>query len=123
MTVRKTGLIAIVIASAAISACTTTTNRFEWGGYETALYNYARNPEQRQNYKEELERTIERGRQQDKIAPGLLAELGYLHLEEGDAITAVDLFREEMRLFPESEVLMMRAIDSAAGTSQNEASS
>lgn len=91
------------------SACAPTT-LFEWGGYEPALYAYAQNPENRGAYKEALEKAIQRGRDRNAVAPGLLAELGYLHMEAGETVEARALFEEERSRFPESAVLMNRVI-------------
>jgi hypothetical protein len=40
------------------------------------------------------------------LAPGLLAELGYLSLEDGDTSQAIRLFEEEMTTFPESRIFL-----------------
>lgn len=108
--IRKSALLATLACAAALTACAPT-SRFEWGGYEQALYAYSQNPENRGVYKESLEKAIERGRARDAIAPGLLAELGYLHLEEGNSVEALKYFREERTRFPESAVLMDRVIN------------
>jgi hypothetical protein len=56
----------------------------------------------------------------NRVAPGLLAELGYLHLEDGDIPGAIALFEEEKALFPESKKLMNDVIARlSAGTSSN----
>ena len=91
------------------------TPRFEWGAYEQALYAYTVNPENRDAYKQSLEQAIARGRARNAVAPGLLAELGYLHLEDGDADQALQCFQEERSLFPESRVLMDRVIRQLGG--------
>lgn len=83
---------------------------FEWGNYEPALYAYSQNPERRIVYQEALEKAIERGRARNAVAPGLLAELGYLHMEAGENAEALKLFEEERTRFPESTVLMNRVI-------------
>lgn len=108
--IRKSALLATMACAAALTACAPT-SRFEWGGYEQALYAYSQNPENRGVYKESLEKAIERGRARDAIAPGLLAELGYLHLEEGNSVEALKYFREERARFPESAALMDRVIN------------
>lgn len=87
------------------------TPRFEWGGYEMALYRYHKQPAQREAYRTALRTAIERGRASNRVAPGLYAELGYLSLEDGDTTTAVTMFEEEMRLFPESGPLLRRVIE------------
>lgn len=100
-----------------LSACATP-SRFEWGGYEGALYGYAKKPELRPQYRTALERAIEQGRKTNRLAPGLLAELGYLALEDGDVATAVPLFEEEMRAFPESRPFLTGVVARAKGVSK-----
>jgi len=101
--------IAVLGLALATSACAPTT-LFEWGNYEPALYAYAQNPENRGVYKEALEKAIQRGRDRNAVAPGLLAELGYLHMEAGEHAEALALFEEERTRFPESAGLMNRVI-------------
>ncbi|MDO9588783.1 MAG: DUF4810 domain-containing protein [Brevundimonas sp.] len=108
--IRKLALLTALVGAAALTACAPS-SRFEWGAYEQALYSYSQNPENRGVYKMALENAIERGRARDAIAPGLLAELGYLHLEEGNSVEALKYFREERARFPESAVLMDRVIN------------
>lgn len=112
---RKLALLAALASAAFISACAPTT-RFEWGAYEQALYAYSQNPENRGVYKTALENAIELGRVRDAVAPGLLAELGYLYLEEGNTVEALKYFREERSRFPESAVLMDRVITQLGGS-------
>lgn len=113
--IRKIVLIAALAGAAALTACAPT-SRFEWGSYEQALYAYSENSENRGVYKEALERAIERGRARNAVAPGLLAELGYLYLEEGNSAEAMRYFREERTLFPESAGLMDRVIAQLGGS-------
>ncbi len=77
-------------------------SRFEWGSYEPALYAYYKDPSDRASYEKALTQAIAAGRKSNKIAPGLCAELGYMHLEDGNLVQARADFDEEMRLFPES---------------------
>lgn len=97
--------LALSISALSVAACAPTT-RFEWGSYEGALYAYAKKPENRPQYREALERAIEKGRQTNRTAPGLQAELGYVLLEDGDQKGAVREFEAEMRDFPESKTFL-----------------
>lgn len=118
--IRRLITIATLTVALATSACAPT-SLFEWGNYEPALYAYSQNPENRSVYKDALEKAIERGRTRNAVAPGLLAELGYLHMEDGDYAEALRYFQEERTRFPESAGLMDRVIarlnsgESAAG--------
>jgi hypothetical protein len=95
-----------------------TPSRFEWGGYESALYSYAKKPDLRPQYRAALEKAVEQGRKTNRLAPGLLAELGYLALEDGDIAVAVSLFEEEMRAFPESRAFLEVVVARAKGASK-----
>jgi hypothetical protein len=106
--------IAALAALTAVAACAPAA-RFEWGAYEPALYAYSQNPENREAYRTALERAIEAGRKRDAVAPGLLAELGYLHLQAGETAQALVLFKEERTRFPESAVFMDRVIVRISG--------
>jgi hypothetical protein len=105
---------ALVVAFAlgTLCACAPAT-RFNWGTYEDSLYAYYKSPDQREQYREALIAAIEKGRADDKVAPGLLAELGYLYLEDGNLARAQELFQEEMTRFPESRPFLTRIISNA----------
>lgn len=102
-------LVALVTASVLFSGCATPA-RFEWGGYEGALYAYAKKPDRRPEYRKALELAIDKGRATDRVAPGLIAELGYLYLEDGDTERAATLFGEEMQRFPESKPFLSSVV-------------
>jgi hypothetical protein len=93
-----------------LAACATQTTPFEWGSYDTALYTYYKKAENRDGYEKALTKAIERGRATKRLAPGLLAELGYLHLEAGRPDKAISYFEEEMAAFPESRAFLERVI-------------
>lgn len=112
---RKLILMGLLLAGAGLTACTTTTSRFDWGAYDTTLYAYAKNPAARDAYRTALVRAIERGRASNRVAPGLLAELGYLHLEDGQQAAAIQCFEEEMARFPEAAPFMTGVIARLTG--------
>jgi hypothetical protein len=122
MTMKRSSPVILGIAALALllSACATP-SRFEWGGYEGALYSYAKKPELRPQYRTALEKAVEQGRKTNRLAPGLLAELGYLALEDGDIATAVPLFEEEMRTFPESRGFLQGVVARAKGGASKKA--
>lgn len=93
-----------------IVACAST-NRFVWGDYENALYLYYKQPEYLDEYIRALEAAIVDGHAENKVAPGLLAELGYIYLVQGDSVRARELFQEEIDLFPESGVFLYGIIE------------
>jgi hypothetical protein len=118
---RLASVAAVLAGACLLSACGTTSSRFEWGGYEGALYAYAKAPDKRPVYRTALESAIAKGRATNRVAPGLLAELGYLDLEDGDTKGAVALFEEEMRLFPESKSFLSAVVARAQSGSVPEA--
>lgn len=105
--------ILLVLCSAVISCAPQT--RFVWGNYESSLYKYYKNPEQRETYRASLVQAVEKGSEVDKVAPGLLAELGFLALEDGDKGQAVGYFEREMAIFPESRPFLQSVIKRADG--------
>jgi len=103
---RTTNLsIILALAGGLLTSCAAP-SRFEWGNYEAGLYTYAKRPDQKATYRRALEEAIRKGRATNRVAPGLLAELGYLQLEDGNIPGAIALFEEEKVLFPESKNLM-----------------
>jgi hypothetical protein len=96
---------ALVLCGLTLCACAPQT-RFEWGSYEPSLYAYYKNSGERAQYETALVKAIATGKKSNKIAPGLYAELGYLHLEDGKVAEAQTCFDEEMRLFPESRFFL-----------------
>lgn len=114
---RIASILAVAATAGLLTACATPTGRFDWGNYESALYTYAKKPETRADYKAALQNAVERGRASNKVAPGLLAELGYLYMEDGDTAHAVALFEEEMTLFPESRAFLSGIVARAKGAS------
>ena len=104
----KKVMVLLVLCTAVISCAPQ--SRFVWGNYESSLYRYYKNPEQRENYRVSLEKAVAKGREDNKVAPGLLAELGYLALEDGNSAQSVDYFEQEMALFPESRPFMESVI-------------
>jgi hypothetical protein len=122
MSLRRLLIAAPLLAGLLLTSACVTPSRFEWGGYEASLYAYAKHPEQKEQYQAALETAIERGRETNRVAPGLLAELGYLRLEDGDTAQAVALFEEEIRLFPEARPFLTDVINRAKGSSAGAAS-
>lgn len=98
-----------VTSAFAVAACAPTT-RFEWGNYEHELYSYTQSPDRLAEYQASLVAAIASGERRNAVAPGLHAELGYLYLQQNDAVQAVEHFKKERDLFPESAQFMNRMI-------------
>jgi hypothetical protein len=108
----RRALIAITLTTMALGACAPQT-RFVWGDYEDALYVYYKDPSQKALYRKALVAAIAEGRKENKVAPGLLAELGYIDLEDGNTAEAITCFNEEMTLFPESRPFLQGVVQRA----------
>lgn len=106
--------IILLVLSMAVVSCAAP-SRFAWGGYENSLYKYYKNPEHREGYRVSLEKAVAKGQEDNRVAPGLLAELGYLALEDGDSARSVGYFEREMALFPESRPFMKSVIEKIKG--------
>ena len=101
-------LILLVLGTMVISCAPQTL--FVWGGYESSLYKYYKNPEKLEQYQNSLEQAVAKGQIEGKVAPGLMAELGFLAMERGDTNVAVKYFEQEMATFPESRPFMQKVI-------------
>jgi len=98
-----------------LGGCATTSSRFEWGGYDSALYAYSKHPDLRPGFETALRDAIAKGRAGGHLAPGLQAELGYLYLGEGKRDAAIAQFKAEMADFPESRPFLTKIIAQNAG--------
>ncbi|MBE0624234.1 MAG: DUF4810 domain-containing protein [Burkholderiales bacterium] len=80
---------------------------YNWGGYESMLYNGYKDPTKVEEMKVGLENHIAAmDKSNQKIAPGLLAELGTLYLQSGSSDKAIAMYSRERETWPESKGLM-----------------
>ena len=85
---------------------------YQWGSYEKDLLKYYKHPESVGKFLEHLDKqTAKSEKKNKKVAPGLYAELGYLHYKAGDPKRASDYFMKEKETWPESVMLMDRMIE------------
>lgn len=105
----------VLIAAITLSACGGNAGLYEWGAYEAKLYDYSKKPDKREDYRSALFAAVEKGKKDNRIAPGLNAELGFLFLEDGDFKTAASYFETEQQLFPESAFFLNAVISRAQG--------
>lgn len=84
---------------------------FYWGAYEDALYDrYVENSgEQAQAYLRQSMTEAEANRM--PVPPGLYADYGFVLFQRGDKAGAIDYFRRERELYPESTALMDKLIE------------
>jgi hypothetical protein len=99
--------------AATLAACVPQ-GRYYWNGYDTALYQHYKNPQDRGLFVESLRTTIyEADQLGQKVPPGMCAEYGYALYEEGQAAESVPWFQREKQSWPESTVLMDKMIRNA----------
>lgn len=80
---------------------------YNWGGYESMLYAGYKDPTKMEEMRIGLENHIEAmDKSGQKIAPGLLAELGTLYLQSGSTNKAILMYKRERDTWPESKGLM-----------------
>ncbi|MES1981605.1 MAG: DUF4810 domain-containing protein [Pseudomonadota bacterium] len=105
-------LVALAFTALVLSGCATQSRHtYDWDGYDSMLYAGYKDPARMQEMKLELERHIaEMDRSGQKIAPGLLAELGTLYLQSGSSDQAIMMYGRERDTWPESQGLMTAMI-------------
>ena len=84
---------------------------YNWGGYDQALYAGYKDVTKMEALRINLEAHIgamEKSNQ--KVAPGLYAELGTLYLQTGSSDQAISYYTKERATWPESRTLMTAMI-------------
>ena len=102
-----------------LAGCATTHQHYYWGEYNSIVLSryLAPNKMTPERQVSLITRDIEKaGNAQKPVAPGLYAHLGMAFAELGDMASANLAFEEEMRLYPESRILLegMMAREKAA---------
>jgi hypothetical protein len=117
MTVRVL-LIAPILAWS-LTGCVTNHQRYGWGSYDPSLYAYYKDPAKEAAFAESLAAIISTADSNHaQVPPGIYAEYGYLQLQEGKNLAAVELFKQEESHWPESKVFMDRMIKVASAAPQ-----
>jgi hypothetical protein len=103
----------------ALTACAAPQNKkYEWGGYEQALYGYYKAPANADELVASIDATIATAEKASRpVPPGLYAEHGFLMLQQGKNQEAAGLFAKEKSRWPESTALMNRMIKLAEAKS------
>ncbi len=113
-----TGLLAVILGGCAGPKL------YYWGDYSDTLYANRKTPGDETQFVhiQELREIITVSKQRNqRVPPGVYAELGYFYLKTNQSRLAVDYFRQEQQLYPESTVLMERLIKKvSASTPTNE---
>jgi hypothetical protein len=111
---RATTRVALALAALATAACGGGRGLYYWNGYDVALYQHYRNPQDRESFVAALAATVRQADERGlRVPPGVSAELGYALYEEGRTPEAVPWFERERREWPESQVLMDKMIRNA----------
>ena len=101
--------------------------------HNTALYNYgdysesyyadvkAHSAESQLQLQKSIEVAIKNAKdsQSGRVAPGLYANLGYIYLKEGQNKKAIESFKKEKALYPESAKFMDKMIKKVAMLEEN----
>jgi len=104
-----TRLIGATIVLVLLSGCVNT-GLYNWGGYEKDLYFYYKDPQNLDDYTEELAKLVGDDSNADRVPPGMYAEYGYILYEQGDIEQAREYFVKEMERWPEAAAFMALAI-------------
>jgi hypothetical protein len=97
------------------AGCATQHQRYDWGNYDPSLYGYYKNPAKVGELSASLAAVIDAASTDHAtVPPGIYAEYGYLQLQQGKNLAAVDLFKQEESHWPESKVFMDRMIKVAS---------
>jgi len=100
-----------------LAGCVTNHQRYGWGTYDPSLYAYYKDPTKEASLAESLAAIISTADSHHALVPpGIYAEYGYLRLQEGKNLAAVELFKQEEAHWPESKVFMDRMIKVASTT-------
>lgn len=103
---KKNITIIILVTLAALTGCAQR-GLYSWGEYERGLYSAYKDPNQVEALRLKLEAHIAAMETaQQKVAPGLYAELGTLYYQKGDTDKAKYYYTKEHDVWPESRGLM-----------------
>jgi hypothetical protein len=120
----KKALFFVLISSTLLFACMPQ-KMYYFGNYSQTLYELEKDQTEEAliNHKQELEEIISESETRNlPVPPGIYAELGYINLKKNNSQEAVRLFQAESRLYPESQHLMERLIQSAKAKESDESS-
>lgn len=84
---------------------------YYWGDYSSTLYHSKKTPSDESvlKHQQALENIIEESKTRNlKVPPGVYAELGYIYLKQNKNQFAIQYFKLEKEIYPESALLMQR---------------
>ncbi|AVM53919.1 DUF4810 domain-containing protein [Bacteroides zoogleoformans] len=98
---------------AALSSCTTTQTLYSWYNYEDVTYQYSKKPTEELQVKvvELYKKLTEKQKgARGVVPPGLNSEYGYLLYKTGKKEEGLKYLKQEIALYPESEIYISRII-------------
>jgi hypothetical protein len=111
----RTLILTPVLILMAAAGCATQHQRYDWGSYDPSLYGYYKNATKVGELIASLAAVIDAANANHAaVPPGIYAEYGYLQLQQGKNLAAVNLFEQEESHWPESKVFMDRMIKVAS---------
>jgi hypothetical protein len=107
-----------VCAAVVMSGCASKSEAlYNYGSYSESYYAYKKNTceESSLALKKAVEEAIENAgdSKSGRVAPGLYANLGYFYLKAGQNKKAIESFKKEKEIYPESAHFMNRVIKKA----------
>jgi len=84
---------------------------YYWGNYSNTLYHSKKAPSEESalNHQQSLEKIIDESKTRNlRMPPGVYAELGYIFLKQNKSKDAIQYFKLEREIYPESALLMQR---------------
>lgn len=103
----------IICAVLALTSCSSTKSLYSWYDSEDATYQHTKKGEQKnlEDAMKQYQRVISKQKGLRKVVPpGANAEYGFMLYKAGKHNEGIALLREEIRLYPESEVFISRII-------------
>lgn len=110
---KKVIIVLSCCAGLLLAACSTTTTLYSWHDYENAAYQYQKKSTDKAYNKamQEYLKVIEKQKGTRKtVPPGLNAEYGYMLYKAGKIEEGIKYFKQEITLYPESEIYISRII-------------
>ncbi len=94
-----------------LAGCATQNGNYNWGGYDNLLYDAYKDPTKVEQMRIGLEALVaQQERSNQKVAPGIYAELGTLYYQSGDSARALSMYERERDAWPESKGMMTALI-------------
>ena len=88
-------------------------DHYNWGEYQSSLYDYYADKAGEADYVKSLDVIIADETKGKKTPPGIYAEAGFMALSRGDSAKAIEFFTREKTTWPESTAFMDKAIANA----------